>query len=99
MERTSALRIAILGFLFLGIIFTITAIAGNEWEMVEGKITRVTVKVTVGLWKECTEVNGGKSQCSTFKYDKYPKDMKRKFFLNYFFKVIFNQMYHSSLAA
>lgn len=82
MESTSVVRIAILGFALLGIIFTITAIAGDEWEVVKRKTSLVTVKVTVSLWKVCEKVEAVEAvtTCSNIDYDKYPKNMKRKFF-------------------
>ena len=79
MESTSVVRIAILGFALLGIIFTITAIAGDEWEVVKRKTSLVTVKVTVSLWKVCEKVEAV-TTCSNIDYDEYPKNMKRKFF-------------------
>ena len=45
------LRVAILSCIFLGVLFTIIATAGKEWE--KYKIDGIDAKVTFGLWDYC----------------------------------------------
>ena len=57
------LRIAILACIFLGLLFTITATAGKEWDKYESDI-----KETFGLWEFCVQSNGlasSGSSCSS----------------------------------
>ena len=45
------LRVAILSWIFLGVLFAIIATAGKEWEKYE--IDGIDGKVTFGLWDYC----------------------------------------------
>ena len=90
MASTSAIRIAILGVVLLGITLTITAIAEDEWETAGDKLGLVTVKL--GLWQICEKVKGGVSKCSTIKFPEDYTDITRKFFKIYF-EVTIYQIY------
>ena len=58
-------RIAILLVIFLGALLSITAIAGKKWYKEE--LFQGSRKVTIGLWKVCTEIVGLSNDCKTLK--------------------------------
>lgn len=58
-------RAAILGVIFLGVLVSITAIAGKEWRKIE--LSQGSIKITLSLWKYCQEIKGLVNACRTFK--------------------------------
>ena len=72
MEIVLITRIVILLVIFLGALFSITAIAGKEWQKLELPQGSIKINLTFGLWKTCKVKTEESNDCNTLKVSNLP---------------------------